>query len=80
MDERKINVMYTGEKGADDFDVEMTIQQCHFHEDPFKELSDIYKDCRDKYYYLKKDYQRLTENKIVRFLIKLGFIKINKQR
>jgi len=60
--------VYTGEKGAYDFDTTMIIV--------LGNPTELFKEARDTIYYLRKDITKAKRNYIVKLLIKLKVIKL----
>jgi hypothetical protein len=63
-------LILTGEKGLDQFDVEMKIAACSDIED----LQNQYRQCRNELFYMKKKYNKLTNNWFFKILTKLKII------
>jgi len=69
-DMSKTVIIHTGDKGLDNFDIATIICSCS-HE----ELKEAYRKTREQLYNTKKDYYRLTHNKLIKLLIWLKIIK-----
>jgi hypothetical protein len=71
MGNKRIIKMWTGEFGAHQMGTEITIMRCEKYpvKEPFDDLSEEYRKCRDKLYYLKKDKEKYEKNLIIKFLI-----------
>ncbi len=70
-DQRQNVVLWTGEKGVDDFDITVVTER-NTHD----QLKTEYRKVRDQLYYLNKNYDRINNYWIVKILIKLNIIKL----
>lgn len=76
--EDRIFTIKTGYKGANELDIDMVLYSCEnfYRVSPFHDLSEKYKECRDKAFDIQQKYRKLRYNKVVKFLIRVRIIKL----